>query len=105
MKGFALKDGDVVIQNNEIQMVSGAELTQQTIETVIATQKNEWFLNDNEGINHENIFGKKQYAIPTTDTDSKYYAELKSKSALLEKQSYEEQLLNEKLQKRLDGES
>ena len=34
MKGFALNEqGDVLIQNGDIQMAHGAELTRQTIKT------------------------------------------------------------------------
>lgn len=59
MKGFALdENGDVKIEKNEIQMVEGDELLRQTIETNIATQKGEWFLDEEQGIDRSNVLGK-----------------------------------------------
>lgn len=58
-KGFLLDNtGDVVIRNNEIQMVSGDELVRQTLQSVLSTNKGEWFLNEDEGINFRNILVK-----------------------------------------------
>lgn len=59
MKGFKLDDnGDIVIKNNQISMIDGNELLQQTVKSVLGTNKGEWFLNENEGIFFKNIFGK-----------------------------------------------
>lgn len=59
MTGFALdKNNDIMIKNNRIQMVNDEELTKQTVQTVIGTNKGEWCLNENEGINFKNISGK-----------------------------------------------
>lgn len=59
MKCFKLNDkGDVIIENN-IQMVDGDELIRQTCQTVLGTNKREWFLNEDEGINFKNILKKK----------------------------------------------
>ncbi len=59
MTGFALdKNNDILIQNNQIQMVNSEELTKQTMRTVVGTNKGEWCLNENEGINFKNILGK-----------------------------------------------
>lgn len=61
MKGFALNsNGDVIIENNKIKMVDGAELIRQTVLTVLGTNKNEWFLNIDEGIDFSNLLGKKK---------------------------------------------
>lgn len=60
MKGFALKNGDVLIEQNRIQMVSGNELLRQTVESVLQTNKREWFLNWQEGINFYNLLGKRK---------------------------------------------
>lgn len=61
MKGFALdKNGDLLIENNQIQMINGNELVRQTVERVLQTNKNEWFLNTDEGITFSNILGKKK---------------------------------------------
>nr|DAV45636.1 MAG TPA: Baseplate wedge protein [Caudoviricetes sp.] len=58
IKGFALKDGDVLIENNEIQMVDGEELLRQTAQSIIETNKGEWFTDWDEGIDFSNILGK-----------------------------------------------
>lgn len=57
--GFALdSSGDVVIQKNRIVTIKDKDLKLQTIRTILNTNKNEWFLNTDEGINFANIFVK-----------------------------------------------
>jgi hypothetical protein len=51
MKSFALKDGDIVIENGELVMVEEQEETVQSIQIGIGTHKGEWFLDLEEGIN------------------------------------------------------
>lgn len=59
MKGFLLDEkGDVVISRRDIAMCEGDVLTAQTCQTVIGTNKGEWFLNKEEGINFRNILTK-----------------------------------------------
>lgn len=59
MKGFLLdENGDVVIRNGDIVLCEGDELTAQTCTTTIGTNKGEWFLNEEEGINFRNILTK-----------------------------------------------
>lgn len=59
MQGFLLdENGDIVIENGKIGLVSDNELKAQTIRTVLKTNKGEWFLNENEGINFYTIMGK-----------------------------------------------
>lgn len=59
MTGFALdKNNDVIIENNQINMVNGAELISQTLRTVIGTNCGEWCLNENEGISLKSFLGK-----------------------------------------------
>lgn len=106
MKGFALDEhGDIVIQNGEIQLLHGSSLTAQTVKSVLGTQKGEWFLNINEGINHRNILGKK-VAMPGDNESSQYATyigeieRLKQASATAAENMTE---LNEKLARRLDG--
>lgn len=85
-------------------MVQGSELTKQTIKTVLGTQKGEWFLNWEEGINHNEILGKKRYASQNSVLDNQYIGtinELKRTHADSEAKKNE---LNELLAKRLDGE-
>lgn len=61
MKGFALdSNGDVIIEKNKIKMVDGTELIRQTVQIVLGTNKNEWFLNTDEGIDFNNLLGKKK---------------------------------------------
>ena len=49
-----------MIEHNRIQMVSGNELLRQTVESVLQTNKKEWFLNWQEGINFYNLLGKRK---------------------------------------------
>ncbi len=59
MRGFALDEsGDIIIKNNKIQMVEGNDLLQQTVRSVLGTNKGEWFANVDEGITFSNILGK-----------------------------------------------
>lgn len=59
MRGFKLdENGDILIKNNEIQMIEGNELLQQTAQSVVGTNKGEWVLNREEGIMFSNILGK-----------------------------------------------
>lgn len=61
MKGFSLdNDGDVIIENKDIKMVSDIELLRQKVKSILSTCKNEWFLNIDEGINFNNLLGKKK---------------------------------------------
>lgn len=53
-----MKDGDLLIENNEIQMVEGEELLRQTVQSIIETNKGEWFTDWDEGIDFSNILGK-----------------------------------------------
>ena len=97
IKGFALDDkGDLIIENGDIQMAHGAELTKQTINTVLGTQKGEWFLNWEEGINHNEILGKKRYASQNSALDNQYIAKI-------EQIEQNKDALNSLLEKRLDG--
>ena len=59
MRGFKLTQaGDVEIRNNKIEMLSDDELTMQTIEYLLSTNKGECFYNEEEGINFRNLLGK-----------------------------------------------
>lgn len=59
MKGYLLdENGDVVIRNGDIVMCGGDDLTAQTCRTTIGTNKGEWFLNEDEGINFRNVLAK-----------------------------------------------
>ena len=83
-------------------MIQGTELTKQTIKTVLGTQKGEWFLNWEEGINHNEILGKKRYASQSSALDNQYLAEINELKDVIKANEGSE--LNERLAKRLDGE-
>lgn len=104
MKGFALDEhGDVVIQNGEIQMVYGANLTAQTVKSVLSTQKGEWFLDANEGINRDNILGKKAVISEKSTVEKQYIREITTLKQTNADNEAEMSALNEKLARRLDG--
>lgn len=59
MRGFKLdENSDVEIRNNKIQMIADDELSRQSIQYLLSTNKGECFYNDNEGISFLNILGK-----------------------------------------------
>lgn len=59
MKGFKLTQaGDVEIKHNKIQMIADDELTRQTIQYLLSTNKGEWFGDESQGINFRNLLGK-----------------------------------------------
>ena len=61
MRGFRLdQNHDVVISSayRDIETTQDSDLERQTIETVLSTNRGEWFFDLKEGINHRNILGK-----------------------------------------------
>lgn len=59
MKGFALDEhGDVLIENNQISIVTGDELLRQKVMTVLKTNLQEWFFDWEQGIDFNNLLGK-----------------------------------------------
>ena len=58
MKDLMIKDGDLVLSNGDIGMVSDKALLAQKVELLLSTMQGEWFLNEEEGINRELIFVK-----------------------------------------------
>lgn len=96
MIGFKLNDGDLVITNDEIELIEGDELTVQTIQQVLSTNKGEWIFDTEEGINFDNIFGKKRIKTNTAK-DALYRQELANVRAENNKHI-------DALAKRLDGE-
>lgn len=98
MKGFMLKNGDLSISNGDIDIVEGAELTAQTIQQVLSTNKGEWLFNSEEGIDFGAILGKQRIKPNSSSAKDTYYlgeiASIKSNDSALA----------EKLRRRLDGE-
>lgn len=59
MKGFKLdSNGDIQITNGVIDMVYDEELTAQRVKTVLGTNKGEWFMDGDEGIDFGYMLGK-----------------------------------------------
>ena len=96
MKGFMLKDGDLSITNDEIDMIEGSELTAQTINFVLSTNKGEWFFNAEEGVNFDTLLGKQR--IKKLSGNDIYYRE-----KFIELKADESEYA-EMLRKRLSGE-
>lgn len=99
IKSFKLdSNGDVVIKDNKISMVEGAELTAQTVRTVLGTNKGEWFSNLDEGISFKNILGKTRRAVKPVNVAT---GGTSSQSSGMTET--EELAVAAKLRKRLDG--
>ena len=92
--------GDVVIKNNEIQMISDDALLQQRVQSILGTNKGEWPLNSNEGINFKNVLGKHKQIDNNTTNVKQYY---ESEIQYLKAKSVEENSYVELLEKRLEG--
>lgn len=59
MEDFALDaKGDIIIENNDIKLISGKELIAQKVRQILKTNLGEWWLNENEGIDFQAIFCK-----------------------------------------------
>lgn len=59
MTGLKLTDnGDISLSGGQIELVSDLKLEEQTIRTVLGTNKGEWSLNPSEGIDFRQILGK-----------------------------------------------
>lgn len=98
MKGFKLNSGDVEITNKRIVMVEGAELTRQNVQQVLSTNKGEWTLNADEGINFKNILGKK---APKQNAETN--ALKKVYETKIQEIKADENELAKKLENRLEG--
>lgn len=60
MVGFALDaNGDVLIENNEISIITGDDLLQQKVWLILRTNLKEWFFDWEQGIDFSNLIGKK----------------------------------------------
>ena len=59
MKTFKMdNNGDLVISENKIEMVSGVDLIMQTLRQVLNTNLKEWFTDEAEGIDYSAILTK-----------------------------------------------
>lgn len=55
---FKMINGDAVIENNDLVIVSGQEELRQNIENRLSVNKNEWFLNILLGLDYSALQGK-----------------------------------------------
>ena len=59
MKAFKVDDkGDLVIENGDLVMIDGDDELVQSVERRLGTNKNEWFLDTEYGLDYEAIRGK-----------------------------------------------
>lgn len=59
MKTFKMLDDDLVFDDtNNLIMISGYDEVRQSIERILTTNKNEWFLNIDFGLDYSSIRGK-----------------------------------------------
>jgi phage baseplate assembly protein W len=58
LKTLKLIDGDLVFEKNDFQLIEGEEEIQQCAEIILGTNKKEWFLNPEFGIDFNNLIGK-----------------------------------------------
>lgn len=59
MKAFKVSiNGDLVIENGDLVMIEGNEELRQAIERILTTNKNEWFLDVDFGLDYQAIQGK-----------------------------------------------
>ncbi|MCZ8518892.1 DUF2634 domain-containing protein [Paenibacillus caseinilyticus] len=58
MQSLKLVNGDLVIEDGELLMVEGPEEIAQCVSISLGTNKDEWFLNPNMGIDVEKFVGK-----------------------------------------------
>ncbi|MBW7452433.1 DUF2634 domain-containing protein [Paenibacillus sepulcri] len=59
MKSLKLVDGDLVFEDGQLLMVEGPEELAQSVQLILGTNKGEWFLNLELGINFD-VFNAKQ---------------------------------------------
>ncbi|UMZ35543.1 DUF2634 domain-containing protein [Priestia megaterium] len=57
-KAPKLVNGDLVIENGELVMISGDEELVQSVQAILGTRKGEFFLDSEHGLSHENVMGK-----------------------------------------------
>jgi hypothetical protein len=58
VKDLKLQDGDLVLENDDLAIVDGADELRQTVYIGMQTNRGEWFLNPEIGIRHAVFVGK-----------------------------------------------
>lgn len=100
IKGFKLDaTGDVEMKHNRIQMIEGNEVLRQRIWSVLSTNKGEWVLNTDEGINFRNILGKRSNLTESKEDKAlkQYYENM------VDNIEEDVSALAKRLEQRLDG--
>lgn len=59
MRAPKIVDGDLVFKNGDVVMVEGDEELAQSLRTIFQTRKEEWFLNENHGLDRSPFLTKK----------------------------------------------
>ncbi|KMT62647.1 contractile injection system sheath initiator [Paenilisteria newyorkensis] len=58
MKDLLIKNGDLVFTGTDFRLVEGSEQLRQNVESILKTAEGEYFLDEDLGLNRENILGK-----------------------------------------------
>ncbi|MBC2077690.1 DUF2634 domain-containing protein [Listeria booriae] len=58
MKDLLIKNGDLVFTGTDFRLVEGSEQLRQNVESILKTAQGEYFLDEDLGLNRENILGK-----------------------------------------------
>lgn len=67
MRAPKIIDGDLVFENGDIVMVEGDEELTQSLQSVFQTNKGEWFLNSEHGLDRSPLLVKKFDEAMATD--------------------------------------
>ncbi|WP_061567257.1 DUF2634 domain-containing protein [Geobacillus stearothermophilus] len=67
MRAPKIVNGDLVFENGDIVMVEGDEELAQSLQSVFQTNKGEWFLNENHGLDRTPFLTKKFDEALATD--------------------------------------
>lgn len=81
-------------------MIEDNELLRQTVQTVLSTNKGEWVLNKDEGINYRNILGKSKIVESQENEAQKIYY-----TNEIERIKDDTSELAKRLEKRLEGDT
>lgn len=58
MKDLLIKNGDLVFTGTDFRVVEGSEQLKQNVESILKTSEGEYFLDEDLGLNRDNILGK-----------------------------------------------
>lgn len=67
MRAPKIVNGDLVFENGDVVMVEGDEELAQSLQTIFQTRKEEWFLNENHGLDRSPFLTKKFDEVLATD--------------------------------------